>query len=287
MKLRLWAVLSAGLVLVGACGRLNTPEKKAGYAVGLSIGQSLKSIEGKVDLDQVGAGLSDELESKSRMSMEEMQNLLRDLAQGQVGDQARTGYAVGCSIGKNIRNIVALVDVSSLKTGIKDQLKGKPAMSEELMRTTLGELTERQRAESQKSRAAQGEKNKAEGQAYLEKNKTKPGVKVTASGLQYEVLKGATGPKPKATDTVRVHYTGTLIDGTVFDSSVQRGQPAEFPLNGVIAGWTEGLQLMPVGSKYRFTIPSELAYGENGAGSQIGPNAVLIFEVELLAIVKK
>jgi FKBP-type peptidyl-prolyl cis-trans isomerase len=287
VKLRLWAVLSAGLVLVGACGRLNTPEKKAGYAVGLSIGQSLKSIEGKVDLDQVGAGLSDELESKSRMSMEEMQNLLRDLAQGQVGDQARTGYAVGCSIGKNIRNIVALVDVSSLKTGIKDQLKGKPAMSEELMRTTLGELTERQRAESQKSRAAQGEKNKAEGQAYLEKNKTKPGVKVTASGLQYEVLKGATGPKPKATDTVRVHYTGTLIDGTVFDSSVQRGQPAEFPLNGVIAGWTEGLQLMPVGSKYRFTIPSELAYGENGAGSQIGPNAVLIFEVELLAIVKK
>lgn len=287
MKLRLWAVLSAGLVLVGACGRLNTPEKKAGYAVGLSIGQSLKSIEGKVDLDQVGAGLSDELESKSRMSMEEMQNLLRDLAQGQVGDQARTGYAVGCSIGKNIRNIVALVDVSSLKTGIKDQLKGKPAMSEELMRTTLGELTERQRAESQKSRAAQGEKNKAEGQAYLEKNKTKPGVKVTASGLQYEVLKGATGPKPKATDTVRVHYTGTLIDGTVFDSSVQRGQPAEFPLNGVIAGWTEGLQLMPVGSKYRFIIPSELAYGENGAGSQIGPNAVLIFEVELLAIVKK
>jgi FKBP-type peptidyl-prolyl cis-trans isomerase len=287
VKLRLWAVLSAGLVLVGACGRLNTPEKKAGYAVGLSIGQSLKSIEGKVDLDQVGAGLSDELESKSRMSMEEMQNLLRDLAQGQVGDQARTGYAVGCSIGKNIRNIVALVDVSSLKTGIKDQLKGKPAMSEELMRTTLGELTERQRAESQKSRAAQGEKNKAEGQAYLEKNKTKPGVKVTASGLQYEVLKGATGPKPKATDTVRVHYTGTLIDGTVFDSSVQRGQPAEFPLNGVIAGWTEGLQLMPVGSKYRFIIPSELAYGENGAGSQIGPNAVLIFEVELLAIVKK
>jgi FKBP-type peptidyl-prolyl cis-trans isomerase len=117
-----------------------------------------------------------------------------------------------------------------------------------------------------------------------QKNGKREGVKTTASGLQYEVLKPGTGAKPAATDTVKVHYHGTLIDGAVFDSSVDRGEPISFPLNGVIKGWTEGVQLMPVGSKYKFVIPSELAYGERGAGGKIGPNATLIFEVELLAI---
>ena len=120
----------------------------------------------------------------------------------------------------------------------------------------------------------------------LEKNKANPKVKVTKSGLQYEVIKEGKGPKPKATDKVSVHYVGTLIDGTEFDSSVKRGQPAEFPVGGVIPGWVEALQLMPVGSKWRLVIPGNLAYGERGAGAQIGPNAVLVFEVELLKIVK-
>jgi FKBP-type peptidyl-prolyl cis-trans isomerase len=154
------------------------------------------------------------------------------------------------------------------------------------MREALNELTTRQQASQKEKNAASSAKNKAEGAAYLEKNKAKAGVKVTASGLQYEVVKMGSGPKPKATNTVRVHYTGTLIDGTKFDSSVDRGQPAEFPLNGVIKGWTEGLQLMPVGSKFKFTIPSELAYGSNGAGAQIGPDSVLVFDVELIKIVK-
>ena len=130
------------------------------------------------------------------------------------------------------------------------------------------------------------EKNKIEGDAFLAENKNKEGVKTTESGLQYEVITAGEGSKPKATDQVSVHYVGTLIDGTEFDSSHKRGQPATFFLNRVVKGWTEGLQLMPVGSKYRFYIPSELGYGERGAGPKIGPNATLTFEVELLEIVK-
>ncbi len=123
-----------------------------------------------------------------------------------------------------------------------------------------------------------------EGSTYLEKHKEKPGVKTTASGLQYEVLKEGTGPMPAATDMVTVHYEGKLLDGTVFDSSYQRGQPASFGLNQVIPGWTEGVQLMHTGSKYRFTIPPVLGYGEQGAGGVIPPNAVLVFDIELLGV---
>ncbi|MFM9053078.1 MAG: FKBP-type peptidyl-prolyl cis-trans isomerase, partial [Bacteroidota bacterium] len=129
--------------------------------------------------------------------------------------------------------------------------------------------------------------NSAESKKFLENNKKKNGVTTTASGLQYEVIKQGTGPKPTAEDTVRTHYHGTLIDGTVFDSSVERGEPAEFPVGAVIKGWTEALQLMPVGSKYRLYIPSDLAYGERSAGPKIGPGSTLIFDVELLEIVSK
>jgi FKBP-type peptidyl-prolyl cis-trans isomerase len=130
------------------------------------------------------------------------------------------------------------------------------------------------------------EKNKSEGEAFLKANADKDGVKITASGLQYQVIKEGEGQKPKAEETVKVHYAGTLLDGTEFDSSYKRGEPTTFPLNRVIRGWTEGLQLMTVGSKYRFFIPSNLAYGPQGAGQQIGPNSTLIFDVELLAIEK-
>ena len=134
---------------------------------------------------------------------------------------------------------------------------------------------------------AKGEKlaaNLKAGEDFLEQNKQREGVKTTPSGLQYEVLTEGTGPKPKATDNVKCHYHGTLIDGTVFDSSVQRGQPATFPLNMVIKGWTEALQLMPVGSKWTLFIPSSLGYGSRGAGGSIPPNATLIFDVELISI---
>ena len=129
------------------------------------------------------------------------------------------------------------------------------------------------------------ETNRAEGEGLPDRERQEAGVTTTDSGLQYEVITAGDGPRPKATDRVRVHYVGTLLDGTKFDSSIDRGEPAEFPLNGVIPGWTEGLQLMPVGSKYKFYIPSELAYGEQGTPGPIGPNATLTFEVELLEIV--
>ena len=133
---------------------------------------------------------------------------------------------------------------------------------------------------------ASSEKNTQEGETFLAANKTKPGVITTASGLQYIIEKQGTGPKPKATDKVKVNYEGTLIDGKIFDSSIKRGQPVEFPVNGVIPGWTEALQLMPVGSKFKLFVPANLGYGDRGAGPDIGPGAVLIFEVELLGIVK-
>ena len=143
---------------------------------------------------------------------------------------------------------------------------------------------QKMRAAAQEKAAAVASKMKAEGEAFLAENAKKEGVKVTASGLQYEVLSEGTGKQPVAADTVRVHYTGKLLDGTVFDSSVERGEPAEFGLTQVIAGWTEGLQLMKTGSKFRFFIPANLAYGEHGAGGSIPPQATLIFDVELLAV---
>ena len=142
-------------------------------------------------------------------------------------------------------------------------------------------------ATAQTATAAAAEPASDAGAAYLAKNKGKRGVTTTASGLQYEVLTDGTGAQPTAADTVKVHYEGRLLDGTVFDSSYKRNEPATFPLNGVIAGWTEGVQLMKVGSKYRFTIPAALAYGESGAGGVIPPNAVLVFDIELLAVAGK
>jgi FKBP-type peptidyl-prolyl cis-trans isomerase FkpA/FKBP-type peptidyl-prolyl cis-trans isomerase FklB len=135
------------------------------------------------------------------------------------------------------------------------------------------------------ARKATGEKNAVEGKKFLEENKAKSGVKTTSSGLEYKVEKEGSGNPPKETDTVKVNYRGTLINGTEFDSSYKRGQPATFPVNRVIKGWTEGLQMMKPGSKYQFFIPSDLAYGERGAGSDIGPNSVLLFDVELLEVV--
>jgi FKBP-type peptidyl-prolyl cis-trans isomerase FklB len=173
---------------------------------------------------------------------------------------------------------VTSLDYADLAAGIKDVLeKNQPQISYQEAQQVLGQFF--QELEAKIAGAA-----KAEGENFLAENKKREGVQVTASGLQYEVLEATIGQKPKATDKVRVHYEGTLIDGTVFDSSYQRGESISFPLNGVIKGWTEGLQLMSVGSKYKFFIPYQLAYGERGAGQQIPPYAALIFTVELLGI---
>lgn len=197
-------------------------------------------------------------------------------------DDQKVSYGIGHNIGSSLtRDKSVTVDQAALIAGITDGLtNAKVRVPEAELEAAFNAVRQKVMA----SQAAQAEKQTAEGKAYLEKNKTKPGVKVTASGLQYEVLKsGSGGPKPGPTSTVKVHYHGTLIDGTVFDSSVQRNEPLEISLQGVIAGWTEGLQLMSVGDKWKFTIPSNLGYGPRGQG-QIPPNAVLIFEVELLEI---
>lgn len=196
--------------------------------------------------------------------------------------EAKGGYGIGLQIGQQLLGSGLDVEPEAVVKGIFDMLnQNPPALDLNEVTKALQELS--QRAEAEQAKAF--EALVAEGKAFLEENKKHPSVKETESGLQYEVLVEGTGKVPAKTDKVRVHYTGSLIDGTVFDSSVKRGTPAEFPVTGVIAGWVEALQMMPVGSKWRLTIPHNLAYGERGAGASIPPFSTLIFEVELLDIV--
>lgn len=207
------------------------------------------------------------------------------LKKGLASDAERFSYAVGNDIGNSLKDFKSELDLDALLMGLDDTLKDREAqLTAAEVRKIKAKVFEKVRAQQAKADKAEGEKNKAEGIAFLKANKSKEGVQTTSSGLQYKVIKAGDGAKPKLTDTVTVHYRGTLIDGTEFDSSYKRNQPATFPVNGVISGWTEALQLMAVGSKYELYIPSSLAYGERGAGQDIGPNATLIFEVELLSI---
>lgn len=197
--------------------------------------------------------------------------------------QQRVSYGIGRQMGDQLAsNPFEGVDVAAVAAGLTDALSGTPSVVEEaLMREAFEEINKQMQAkEAEKSTTLA-----ADGEAFLAKNANRDGITVTESGLQYEILTAGDGEKPSASSTVRTHYHGTLVDGTVFDSSVDRGEPAEFPVNGVIAGWTEALQLMGVGAKWRLYLPYQLAYGERGAGGAIGPYAALVFDVELLAIV--
>lgn len=199
----------------------------------------------------------------------------------------KASYGIGLNIGRNLkRQGLEDIDPQQLAKGILDVYAGKePSVSEEDLETAIRAFQQELIAKQEEMAKAQGEKNRKAGEAFLAENKTKEGVKTLPSGVQYMVLKEGTGETPKATDTVTTHYRGTLIDGTEFDSSIKRGEPATFPVNGVISGWTEVLQLMKVGSKWRVFIPAAHAYGENPPPrSPIGPNSVLVFEIELLGI---
>jgi FKBP-type peptidyl-prolyl cis-trans isomerase len=197
-------------------------------------------------------------------------------------DKEKLSYAIGQQIGRQIKGEGVDIDADVLASSINDVVTGKESkLKPEEIQAAMMKGQEAAMAKQQEA----SKENEAKGKKYLEENKAKPGVKVTASGLQYEVITEGKGKTPKETDVVQVHYKGTLTDGTEFDSSYKRGEPAEFPLNGVIKGWTEGLQLMKEGGKNRFVIPAELAYGPQGRPSIPG-NSVLVFEVELIKVGK-
>jgi len=197
----------------------------------------------------------------------------------------KESYSLGYQFGQNLKTQGVDINLDVYTSGIKDALGGKESqMSQDEIRTAILELQKRITAERQKELKEKAAKNLEESKKFLAENPKKEGVKTLPSGLQYKVLAEGTGKTPKATDNVTVHYKGTLIDGTEFDSSYKRGQPATFQVNGVIKGWTEALQLMKEGSKWQLFIPPELAYGERGAGSTIPPNSTLIFEVELISV---
>ncbi len=199
-------------------------------------------------------------------------------------DKEKVSYAIGMNIGTNFKRQSIDINVETMAKAIKDVMAGNATMTEQEAQQTIMAMQNEMRTKHEEEMKSAGEKNKKEGEAFLVENAKKSGVKITSSGLQYKVITAGKGEKAKSTDTVSTQYRGHLINGTEFDSSYKRGQPAEFPVTGVIKGWTEALQMMNPGSKYELYIPSELAYGERGAGRDIGPNSALIFEIELVSI---
>jgi FKBP-type peptidyl-prolyl cis-trans isomerase FklB len=202
--------------------------------------------------------------------------------------EQKFSYSVGMRMGESMRKQEVAVDPAILERGLKDALAGgKTLLTDEEAQTAIGEVQKGMQAKMQAKMQEEGAANKKTGEDFLAANKSKEGVVALPSGLQYKILTAGTGAKPTASDTVECNYRGTLVDGKEFDSSSKHGGPATFPVSGVIKGWTEALQLMPVGSKWQLFIPPDLAYGARGAGGDIGPNETLIFEVELLSIKSK
>lgn len=199
--------------------------------------------------------------------------------------QDKVSYGIGLNMGRNLKRQGIEVAPDALIKGVRDAVEGNtPLLSDEEIRTVMFALQMEMRGKRRQRNQQIGEENKREGEAFLAKNRQKPGVTTAASGLQYKVITEGTGKSPSVNDTVTAHYKGTLIDGKVFDSSYDRGKPARISVSGVIPGWTEALQMMKVGAKWMLWIPAKLGYGERGSGQHIGPNTVLIFEIELIAI---
>ena len=271
---------------------------KVSYAVGLDVGKSFQPVADFIDLAAFERSIRNVFDGgKPLMTEEEAkatdESLRKNLAvrqgapvpgmapgtQPPAVDKGKVGTMLGSfAVGPSLAPLKGEIDLGTLMQAVRTSLaNGKPLLSEqEAMATMQAYMTKKQ--------GMAGQKNREEGAAFLSKNKTQPGVITTPSGLQYTVLRPGNGARPTPTSKVRVNYEGKLLDGTVFDSSYQRGQPAEFGLNQVIAGWTEGVGLMPVGGKYRFWSPANLAYGEKGMGGDIPANSALTFDVELLGV---
>lgn len=302
---------SAAVVLAqgpSAQGALVSERDRNSYMVGMDVGRSIAPVGPDMAPAMFERAVRNAFDNgKPLLSESESQSLAQSLMQRV---QARTavagagaakpggalppiakdkvGLLVGSDVGRSLAPIKDELDLAVFMRGVTVMLdSGKPLLSESEANLLREAFTKRINAKMQAKAAAAAGENKAAGAAFMGKNKLVKGVFSTPSGLQYMVLRQGAGLRPKPTDRVRVNYHGTLLDGSVFDSSVDRGQPAEFALNQVIAGWTEGVSLMPVGAKYRFWIPGELAYGERGGpGGSIGPNATLVFDVDLMGILQ-
>lgn len=278
---------------------LDSEREKVSYMIGLDVGRSIVPVGPDLDFAAFerairnaldgGKPLLDEAQSKA-VAQALMQRIGARNGQAPAGAKPpaiardQVGYLVGSDVGRSLAPIKAEFDLPLLLQGARTgHGNGKSLLADAEANALREAFSTRLQARMQAANAAAAGKNRADGVAFLAKNKTVKGVFSTPSGLQYMILRQGTGPRPKPAETVKVNYHGTLLDGTVFDSSYDRGQPAEFALDQVIPGWTEGVGMMPVGGKYRFWIPADLAYGEKGPPG-IGPNATLMFDVELLAV---
>ncbi len=284
---------------------LASDRDKVSYMIGMDVARSIEPVKADIDLATFeravrhafdgGKPLLDEAEMQQtgQALMQALASRRGQALPGQApGTQAapppkdKVGLLVGADVGRSLTPVKQEIDLAVFLQGLRTTLAGgAPLLGEAEAQAVRSAFSQRMQAVQQAAAAERGAKNKAEGEKFLAANKAAKGVFTTPSGLQYMVLRQGAGPRPTPGSNVRVNYRGTLLDGTVFDSSYERGQPAEFPLGGVIAGWQEGLALMPVGARYRFWIPGELGYGASGTpDGSIGPNAVLVFDVELLGI---
>ncbi len=278
-------LLTLAFALVGCKGDPKSVDEKISYMMGMGIGQQVKRIESsgaKIDLSQMKQGLQNVLDGKGESNPAALRSAQAAFMQNKSEENIKKlSYQIGAFSAQNLKRFHdngIKIDVSMAMLAIEDVKSGeKPRVAQDQMKDAYKKLQEVNKSISGKNIAA--------GKKFLEENKAKPGVKTTASGLQYKVEKAGSGRRPRATDNVTVHYRGTLLDGTEFDSSFKRNKPAQFGLGQVIKGWTEGLQLMRTGAKYTFYIPSELAYGDRG-NPGIPGGSTLVFEVELIKVGK-